>query len=70
MLIQCQVFLKDGWMNYSNKSESLLSFVQKKMQLAEGADSRETWERVICPTIQMRYITINNEIHKAYKGKL
>ena len=70
MLIQCQVFLKDGWMNYSNKSESLLSFVQKKMQLAEGADLRETWERVICPTIQMRYITINNEIHKAYKGKL
>ncbi len=60
-------FLKDGWMNYSNKPESLLSLVRKKIQLAEGADYRESWERVIC------YVTIrcnlNNDIHKAYKGK-
>ena len=34
---------------------------------------REQWERVICPTIQMKYVTIrcnlNNEVRKAYKGK-
>jgi hypothetical protein len=33
----------------------------------------EIWERVICPTIQMKYVTIrcnlNNAVQKAYKGK-
>jgi hypothetical protein len=50
-LFSCYKFLKDGWMNYSSKPESLLSFVRKKIQLAEGADYRESWERVRCPTI-------------------
>ena len=57
-------------MNYSNDPESLSSFVKKKVKLAEGADFEEQWERVICPTIEMKYITIrcnlNNEICKAY----
>ena len=73
-LFPCCKFLNDGWMNYSNKPESLSPFVRKKMQLVEGADFRESWERVICPTIQMKNVTIrcnlNNEICMAYKGKL
>ena len=65
--------LKEGWMNYSTKPGSLLSFVQKKAKGAEGANYQEQWERVICPTIQAKYISIrcnlNNDIRKAYKGK-
>ena len=53
----------------SNKPESLSSFIWKKIQLAEGADYRESWKRVICPTIQMKYVTIrcnlNNDIYMA-----
>ena len=34
---------------------------------------KDQWERVICPKIQMKYVTIrcnlNNETRKAYKGK-
>jgi hypothetical protein len=73
-LFPCYKFLKDGWMIYSNKPESLSSFVRKKIRLAEAADYRESWERVICLTIQTKYDTIrcnlNNDICKAYKGKL
>ncbi len=66
-------FLKAGWMTYSKSSESLSLFVQKKMRLAEGVDCRELWERVICPTIQMKYVSIrcnlNNKVCKIYKCK-
>jgi hypothetical protein len=66
-------FLKAGWMTYSKSSESLSLFVRKKMRLAEGVDYREQWERVICPTIQMKYVSIrcnlNNKVRKAYKSK-
>ena len=34
---------------------------------------KDQWDRAICPTIQMKYVTIrcnlNNEVRKAYKGK-
>ena len=66
-------FLKEGWMEYSDKNESLLSFVQRKMKMEQVDNFRGLWERVICPTIQMKYVTIrcnlNNEVRKAYKGK-
>ena len=59
-------FLKEGWMEYSDKNESLLSFVQRKMKMEQVDNFRGLWERVICPTIQMKYVTIrcnlNNEV--------
>ncbi len=59
-------FLKDGWMEYDNGPESLLTFVQGKVKIPEGAEYKDQWERVICPTIQAKYVTIrcnlNNEI--------
>jgi hypothetical protein len=65
-------FLKAGLTNYSKSSESLSLFVRKKMRIAEGVDYREQWERGICPTIQMKYVTIrcnlNNKVCKAYKS--
>jgi hypothetical protein len=66
-------FLKDGWMEYDNGLESLLSFVRGKVKIPEGADYKDQWERVICPTIQAKYVTIrcnlNNEIQRTYKSK-
>jgi len=66
-------FLNDGWMKYSDGPESLSSFVRRKLKMEQDNNFREQWERVICPTIQMKYVTIrcnlNNEVRKAYKGK-
>ncbi len=66
-------FLKEEWMEYDNGPESLSKFVQGKVKIQEGADYKDQWERVICPTIQAKYVTIrcnlNNEIQRTYKSK-
>ena len=68
-------FLKDGWMEYSNDDKSLSSFVRRKMKLdaIDDSDFQGAWDRVICPTIQNKYVVVrcnlNNEVRKAYKGK-
>ncbi len=66
-------FLKDGWMEYDKGQDSFLTFVQGKEQIPEGAEYKDQWERVICPTIQASYVTIrcnlNNEIQRTYKSK-
>ncbi len=66
-------FLKDGWMKYDNGPDSLLLFVRGKVKIPEGVDYKDYWEKVICPTIQTKYITIrcnlNNEVQKTYKSK-
>jgi hypothetical protein len=66
-------FLKDGWMEYDDSPDSLLSFVQGKVKIPKGADYKDQLERVICPTIHTNYVTIrcnlNNEIQKTYKSK-
>ncbi len=65
--------LKDGWMEYNSGPESLLLFVQGKVKIPEGVDYKDQWERVICPTIHTKYLTItcnlNNEIQNTYKSK-
>ncbi len=72
-LFPCHKFLKDGWMEYDNGSESLLTFVQGKVKIPEGVEYKDQWERVICPTIQAKYVTIRynlkNEIQRIYKSK-
>jgi hypothetical protein len=66
-------FLKDGWMEYSEDDTSLSSFAQKKLRMENDSNYMGQWNRVICPTIQMKYVTIrcnlNNEVRKAYKCK-
>jgi hypothetical protein len=66
-------FLKDRWMEYDNGPESLSAFVQGKVKIPEGAEYKDQWEKVICPTIQAKYVTIrcnlNNEIQRTYKSK-
>jgi hypothetical protein len=44
-------FLKDGWMEYDKGQDSFSTFVQGKVQIPEGAEYKDQWERVICPTI-------------------
>jgi hypothetical protein len=60
-------------MEYDNGSESLLMFVQGKVKIPEVVEYKDQWERVICPTIQAKYVTIrcnlNNEIQRTYKSK-
>jgi hypothetical protein len=51
-------FLKDGWMEYDEGQESFSIFVQGKVKIPEGAEYKDQWERVICPTIQVKYVTI------------
>ncbi len=59
-------FLKDRWMDIDKGQDSFSTFVQGKVQIPEGAKYKDQWERVICPTIQAKYVTIrcnlNNEI--------
>jgi len=66
-------FLKDGWIDYDKGQDSFSTFVQGKVQIPEGAEYKDQWERVICPTIQAKYVTIrcnlNNEIQRTYKSK-
>jgi hypothetical protein len=66
-------FLKDGWMEYDKEQDSFLTFVQGKVKIPEGAEYKDQWERVICPIIHTKYVTIrcnlNNEIQRTYKSK-
>ncbi len=52
------MFLKDRWMEYDDGPESLSTFVQEKVKIPEGANYKDQWERVICPIIQAKYVTI------------
>jgi hypothetical protein len=60
-------------MEYDEGQESYLTFVQGKVKFPEGAEYKDHWERVICPTIQAKYVAIwcnlNNEIQRSYKSK-
>jgi hypothetical protein len=73
-LFPCYKFLKDRWMEYDDGPDSLSLFLQGKIKIPEGADYKDQWERVICPTIHTKYVTIrcnlNNKIQKTYKSKL
>jgi hypothetical protein len=66
-------FLKDGWIEYDKGQDSFSTFVQGKVQIPEGVEYKDQWERVICPTIQAKYVTIRcnliNEIQRIYKCK-
>jgi hypothetical protein len=64
-------FLGGGWQNYEgDKRNSLSSMCLRRLSLPEGSDMKDIWERVIVPTIQMKYVNIkgnmNNDIKKIY----
>ncbi len=45
-------------MKYDEGQDSFSTFIQGKVQIPEGAEYKDQWERVICPTIQAKYVTI------------
>ena len=64
-------FLKDGWQNYQpHKKDSLSSMCLRKLSLPEGSKADDIWERVIVPSIQMKYVNIkgnmNNDLKKIF----
>ncbi len=69
-------FLKSGWMHYSDDKDSLSAFVLRKNQpsIRLSGDYEDLWERVICPVIQNKYVSIRcnlaNDIQATFKGKL
>ncbi len=60
-------------MEYDKGQDSFSTFVQGKVQIPEEVEYKDQLERVICPTIQAKYVTIrcnlNNEIQRTYKSK-
>jgi hypothetical protein len=52
-------FSKDGCMEYDDGPDSLSSFVRGKVKIPERADYKDQWEKVVCPTIQTKYVTIS-----------
>ncbi len=59
-------------MEYSEEKTSLSLFVRRKLKINID-DYMDLWNRVICPTINTKYVTIrcnlSNELRKAYKSK-
>jgi hypothetical protein len=66
-------FLKDGWCEYDQNKSSLLLLVKQNLAMPEGANYKTLWERVVIPTIRLKYINIkcnlNNEIKDAYRSE-
>jgi hypothetical protein len=68
-------FLKNGWMVFSEDEESLSAFVRRHnhQSIPRDADYEDLWERVICPVIQGKYVSIHcnlaNDIRTTFKGE-
>ena len=66
-------FLKHGWNDFNRNRGSLSSLVNQHIKVPEGADYEDQWERVIVPTIRLKYINmkcnLNNDVRATYKSK-
>ncbi len=61
-------FLGGGWQNYErDKRNSLSSMCLRRLSLPEGSDTKDIWERVIVPTIQMKYVNIKGNMNNDIK---
>ncbi len=65
-------FLKKGWNEYNDSRSSLSSLMKRNVTTPEGAYYKSIWERVVVPTIRLKYINIsnlNNEIKDEFKSE-
>ncbi len=67
-------FLKDKWNVFDpDRQNSLSIFVRKGIKIPEGSDHRDVWDRVIVPSIRLKYTNmrcnINNDVRSAYKSE-
>ena len=54
-------------MEYDDGPDSLSLFLQGKIKIPEGAGYKDQWERVICPTIHTKYVTIRCNFNNKFK---
>ncbi len=64
-------FLKEGWQDVlPERPTSLYSLCMQELKIPEGADKKDIWERVIVPSIRMKYTNmkcnLNNDIKLIY----
>ncbi len=64
-------FLKDGWQDVlPERPTSLYSLCMQKLKIPKRADKRDIWERVIVPSIRMKYsnmkCNLNNDIKSIF----
>ncbi len=64
-------FLKDKWQDVlPERPMSLYSLCMQKLKIPEGVDKKDIWERVIVPSIRMKYTNmkcnLNNDIKLIY----
>jgi hypothetical protein len=73
LLLPKYKFLKKGWNEYDDSRSSLSSLVKRNVTTPEGANYESIWERVVVPTIRLKYINIkcnlHNEIKYAYESE-
>ena len=67
-------FLKDKWDVFDPEHpKSLSNFEKKQIKIPERADYRDIWERVIVPSIRLKYTNlrcnINSDVRNAYKSE-
>ena len=68
-------FLKDKWDDFDpDRQNSPSNFVRKGIKIPEGAEFRDIWDRVIIPSICLKYknmrcTNINNDGRSAYKSE-
>ena len=67
-------FLKDKWDIFDpEQPKSLSNFVKRNVKIPERADSRDIWERVICPSTRLKYTNlrcnINSGVRNTYKSE-
>ncbi len=68
-------FLKDGWQDVlPERPTSLYLLCMQKLKIPKGADKRDIWERVIVPSIRMKYTNmkcnLNNNIKAIYRSMM
>jgi hypothetical protein len=66
-------FLKEGWQEYNICNNSSFLLVRKKVKIAEEADYKDHWDRVIYLIIRLKYnnmrCNLNSEIQNFYKSE-
>ncbi len=62
-------FLKDGWQDVlPERPKSLYSLCMQTLKIPEGADKRDIWERVIVPSIRMKYTNLKCNLNNSIKS--
>jgi hypothetical protein len=67
-------FLKEGWQEYLPEKKNILySLCMRHLKIPEGSEKSDIWERVIVPSIKMKYVNMkgnmNNDSKRIYESR-